>query len=74
MTGNLSHWTKTRDRRRRRRPQGLGPKQEGFSNMRYRYDWRSPPDIGAVVSQSPAAGISGGCAQPVSLKPQANSC
>ena len=27
MTGTLSHWTKTRDRRRRRRPRGLGPKR-----------------------------------------------
>jgi len=31
MTGTLSHWIKTRDRRRRRRPRGLGPKQEGWS-------------------------------------------
>lgn len=30
MTGTLSHWTKTRDRRRRRRPPGFGSKTGGL--------------------------------------------
>jgi serine/threonine-protein kinase len=49
-------------------------KQAGFHNIPYRYGCYGSARIGAVVRQSPAAGVSYGSTQPVSLKLQANNC
>jgi serine/threonine protein kinase len=49
-------------------------KAAGFTNIPYLYDCDGSPNIGDVVSQSPAPGTSYGSTQPVSLKLQANNC
>jgi eukaryotic-like serine/threonine-protein kinase len=49
-------------------------KQAGFSNIPYLYGCYGSPNIGGVVSQSPAPGTSDGSTQPVSLRLQASNC